>query len=74
MTVRKILRQADETLARTTGPQNYAQLWANELHPTAQGFDFLAAVIATKLREAQYRLSDAQASSPRVACSACSAC
>jgi len=41
-----------ETLASHYGsPQNYAQLWANELHPTAQGFDFLAAVIATKLRE-----------------------
>jgi hypothetical protein len=40
------------TLAAHFGdPANYATLWDNELHANDAGFDLLATVIATKLRE-----------------------
>ncbi len=40
------------TLAAHSGdPANYATLWDNELHANDAGFDLLATVIATKLRE-----------------------
>ena len=36
--------------AQFGGPANYAQLWANELHPNKAGFDLLAKVVATELK------------------------
>ena len=43
------------TLAAYPYPQKHTEVWANELHPNAKGFDLLAAVVADKLRELNIR-------------------